>query len=67
MHQPPVQRHNLFPSPVASNLMLSAYLLKYSSKLRLNKRSQEIYTDRMPTGDSGGLTSRAFTMLTWRV
>ena len=41
--------------------------LKYSSKLRLKNRSQEIYTDRMPKGDSGDLTSRAFTMLTWRV
>ena len=34
-----------------------------SSKLLLNKRSLEICYERMPAGDSGGLTSRAFTML----
>ena len=79
MRQPSGRRHNVFPSRVASNLMLSAYLLgmflvvnKFATKIIARNyvyidRSQKIYTDKMPTGDSGGLTSRAFTMLTWRV
>ena len=58
--------------------MLSAYLLGIilvaniaTEKIARNyvklNRSQEIYTDIMPTVDSGGLTSRVVTMLSWRV
>ena len=79
MCQPSGQRHNLFPRHFASNLMLPVYLLgiilvvnpvcnwKIARNNVLTNRFLEICWEKMPTGNSGSLTSSAFTMLCWRV